>query len=155
LEHTDHVRLRNIQRYVHHHFEGWLVSLTRHGVRHERYFSDGPGRADRSLAKAMKWRDVVERRLPPPVKIKRQMSTNTSGIVGVSRTVERTRRGAVLERWSAVWPTMDGRKKQSFSVGRYGERGARSRAIAARRAGVAAYIDARRRAIVRRRRRSA
>jgi hypothetical protein len=65
-----------------------------------------------------------------------------TGIVGVSCHAERTKAGTVLVRYFASWPDGSGRNTvKSFSVSRYGEAGAKARAIRARRAGVARHLD--------------
>ena len=137
--------LRNIQRHDHNYFHGWLVCVTRHGRSRQRSFSDSVHGPAVSLAKALEWRNDVEAHLPPPVKLKRTFSLNTSGIIGVTRSSEKTRSGSVLERWIATFPVV-GRKrmsKRSFSVARYGEAVARAKAIEVRQKAVDEYIAAR------------
>jgi hypothetical protein len=63
--------------------------------------------------------------------------------VGVARTKERTRSGGILVRYVASLPLPSGGSaRATFSVGRYGELGAKRRAIAARWRGVAELMSA-------------
>jgi AP2 domain/HNH endonuclease len=61
-------------------------------------------------------------------------TNNTSGIIGVNRTLQTQRSGKKSAFWQASWNTPDGQKiNKSFSVGKYGENNALCLAITARR----------------------
>jgi hypothetical protein len=135
---------RNVYRYEHNGWRGWVVRIKRAGVPYVRYVKDGQAGRDISQARAVKYRDWLESRLPPWNKLHRRSATNTSGIIGVSRIIDRTRTGTRIPRWVAFWNMANGRKvKRSFSVLKYGERRAKQLAIEARRGGVAELLAAR------------
>src|SRR5690242_14414085 len=126
-----------VQRYEHNHFRGWVVSTKRKGKRYTRYFSERPHGKRKALRAARAFRDKLIATLPIPTKIKRSYVPNTTGVIGVSRTRERTRSGRLLIRYVAQWPQ---------SRGKTGERRSRSvftarkkpsvLAVAARQAGL-------------------
>jgi hypothetical protein len=128
-----HQQRRNVVRVDHHDFHGWHVCLKRAGQRYGRYFRDaGSGRA--ALAKAIRWRNALAARLPPPRKFKRRYSLNKTGVIGVSLSRERTRRGVPAPRYSATWIDERGhQRKRSFSIGRFGKEKALALASNARR----------------------
>jgi hypothetical protein len=126
-----------IRRIDHHHFHGWLVSVTRRGKRLQKYFSDSPDGRTAALRQAREFRDTLLATLPPPTRIKRTFVLNKTGIIGVTFARERTRRGTIVWRYSASWPTRGGKRaKASFSVARYGKAAARRMAIQARQDGL-------------------
>lgn len=122
-----------IRRYEHHHFNGWVVSIKRQGKRWVRYFSDKPHGRQAALRAARAFRAALVERLPPPIKIKRYYSRNTTGTIGVARVKERTRSGRVLMRYAASWPRPGRRPgRATFSIALYGESKARQLAVQAR-----------------------
>lgn len=130
-------RMRNVQRVDHHHFHGWLVCLKRAGLRHERYFSDEPGRRS-ALRSALRWRDETAEALPPPRKFKRRYVLNNTGVIGVHLARTRTRKGTPVRYYCATWIDDRGRSnKRSFSLAKYGELKARSLAVKTRREALA------------------
>ena len=123
-----------IQRYEHN-YSGWIVSAKRRGKVFRRYFSDRPKGRKKALRAARAFRDKLVVCLPRPTKIKSRYVLNTTGVVGVARTKERTRSGTILERYVASWSEPSGRRgKASFSVGLYGEKEAFRLAVRSRRA---------------------
>lgn len=73
-------------------------------------------------------------------------SNNTSGVAGVSRTIKKQRRknGTVFHYicWDAAIPLGNGKRHyRSFMVSKYGEEGAKQRAIEARQHGLAELQD--------------
>ena len=135
----------NITRVDHHHFHGWHVALKRGGERVERYFHDRGNRAA-ALERARIWRDQVASRLPPPRKFKRRYVRNTTGVVGVSLSRERTRKGTHTRRYRAVWTDENGEvHTRSFSVRKYGAGAARTEAIRARLVAIERMLRPRRR----------
>jgi AP2 domain-containing protein len=114
-----------------------VVSFKRAGASCVEYFPDGKEGAEVSRRRAIKYRDWLKARLPPWNKLHRRSANNTSGIIGVSRIVDRTRTGRRIPRWIAHWHTADGpQRKRSFSVLKYGARRAKRLAVEARRMGV-------------------
>jgi hypothetical protein len=127
-----------IARVDHNYFHGFVVTIKRAGKRSSTYFSDKPNGRAAALRQARAYRDTRLDQLPPPVKIKRQYSRNTTGVIGVALTSERTRQGKILQRYKASWPRADGSQgTATFSVGLYGKREALRRAVEARRKGLA------------------
>lgn len=125
-------RHRNVHRHEHNYFRGYVVTLKRGGAVHRHYFNDHGDPAD-ALERALRWRNHMIEKLPPPVKLHRTSSVNTTGHIGVSRTRERTRQGRLLVRYVALWNDTHGRRcKRSFSITKYGEDAARALAVAAR-----------------------
>jgi len=125
-------RLQNVQRVDHHYFHGWRVCITRQGQRYERYFRDSRDRGV-ALSSALRWRDHMLAILPPRRLFKRRYTKNTTGVVGVYRSRERTRRGTTFRRYGATWIDETGRRhKRSFSVAKYGAARARDLAVKAR-----------------------
>ena len=126
---SDHL----IQRYEHN-YSGWVVTVKRRGKRFRRYFSDKPKGRRKALRAARAFRDNLVAHLPRPTKIKRTDIRNTTGVIGVARTKERSRSGKVFVRYVASWLKHNGeRGKASFSVGLYGEKEAFRLAVNARR----------------------
>lgn len=132
---------KNIRRYEHNYFYGWVVSIKRAGHRWVTYFSDGLGGRMGALRQAREHRDKLLAVLPRPTKIKRTYVRNTTGVVGVARVKERTRAGNLMVRYVASLPRRNARAgKASFSIGLYGEAQARRLAISARRLAVAEFV---------------
>jgi hypothetical protein len=130
-------RYRNLQRYEHNYFTGWVVSLTRRGERYTRYFPDKKD-SQAALRRALAWRDALIRKLPPPVKVRMHWPYNKTGVIGVSLLEDRTRGGTLVKRFVATWVDEHGHdRKRSFSVPKYGHAKARAMAVAARHQGVA------------------
>src|SRR4051794_15245128 len=96
-----------IRRYEHNHFRGWCVSTRRRGKAFVRYFSDKPRGRGAALQAAREFRDKLLPRLAVPNKIKCRHVRNTTGVIGVARTKERTRAGNLLVRYTASWPRSD------------------------------------------------
>jgi AP2 domain/HNH endonuclease len=69
-------------------------------------------------------------------------SNNTTGIIGVNRTLQTQRSGQKTAYWQASWSTQEGQKfNKSFSVGKFGENNALGLAIKARRDALLAKIS--------------
>lgn len=117
----------------------WTVTLTRRKRTFSAYFSDGLyGGHEAALEAAIKHRDALVEKFPP-YSLKKYCSirkkNNTSGVVGVSRHVVVNKRGdQTAAFWVATWPSGPYKvKQQKFYVSKYGEEGAREKAIKARR----------------------
>jgi hypothetical protein len=136
---------RNVYRSQYGRGEGWIVILKRRGRKRRQYFRDADhGGARGSEAAALRWRDQQIAKLPPPVLIKMHDSRCRSGIVGVFRVVDRTRKGTRIARWVAGWNEPGGRyHKRTFSVAKYGEERAFDLARALRRAVVREILSRR------------
>lgn len=116
---------------------GWLARYTREGVTFSKTFSDSKyGSPEASKTAAESWHKEV-RSLFPPMTIDdfySQIETRTeSGIVGVRRVVQMNK-GYKYPTWTARWRLNGKENIRSFSVKKYGEEGAKERAVAARRA---------------------
>lgn len=112
----------------------WRVMISRQGVKvSPRNFADIKyGGVKRSLQAAKKHRDDVLKLFPPMSKIdlcKKIRNTNTSGIAGVHRR----ERSQVYAYWEARTQLPGGViLTKKFSVGVYGEEGAKAKALAER-----------------------
>lgn len=130
-----------ITRHDHNFFHGWVVSTMRRGRRWQKYFNDKPHGRAASLRQARAFRDRLLEQLPPPTRVHKRSRRNTTGIVGVSLSRERTRQGTILERYNTSWTAADGRKRKvSFSVAKYGRAKARRFAVEARKKVLAELI---------------
>ncbi len=110
---------------------GWTVALRRRGKKIVRLFKDSIyGSSDTAYAQARAYRDAIITALPPPTNLEQAVKIrkhNKSGISGVRRV--ETEEGDV---WQATPMTNEGQKKESFSIGWYGEEAAKSMAITQR-----------------------
>jgi hypothetical protein len=141
LDRSKPTKHENIGRADHHDFHGYVVRLTRAGARHSKYFSDKPDGKAKALERAIEYRDAARAALPAPIRVHRRSRASSTGTIGVVYSKERTRSGGWCERFSALWFEADGRRrKQSFSVGKYGYDGAKERAERARDEGVAKLL---------------
>lgn len=123
-----------IHRYEHN-YSGWVVTVKRRGKRFRRFFSDKPKGRREALRAARSFRNKLLAQLPRPTKVKGTDIRNTTGVIGVARTKERTRSGKVFVRYVASWLKPNGQRgKASFSVGLFGEKEAFKLASCARRA---------------------
>jgi hypothetical protein len=134
--------LRNIRRVEHHYFHGFAVCFKRRRVVVAlKYFRDMPGREE-SLARARRYRDRMERALPPPSRYKSTYVRNTTGTVGVFEVIQPTRAGTLVRYFGAGWTELDGtQRKRVFSTLKYGVREAKARAKEARRAALARILS--------------
>ena len=139
------ITLRNIIR-TEPKFFAWRVNIKRGGTSHYKDFPDGPDGPFESLRAAILWRNMMWARLGPPSHVMKRHARNASGVVGVSREVQRLASGRITELWAAGWNDADGSDhRRSFTIDKYGEAEAKHRAIAARNAGLAATDKERRR----------
>ncbi len=122
---------------------GWQVRLQWKGVRFGRFFSDSAwGGPEAALLCAQRYRDRLLARLErgrasSPASLRSHTAPaarNRSGVVGVSRIVQRSPAGAEYLFWQASWTSPDGKRESvRFSVLKHGERLAFSLAVSARR----------------------
>jgi len=130
-----------INRYEHNFFNGYVVAAHRAGKQYVKYFSDRPNGRREALRQAIAYRDWLLPQLPAPNRIHWRSSVNSSGVIGVALTRERTAKGTFIWRYGAGWPIKGGRKgRATFSVAKYGKREARRLAIEARKKGLAEYL---------------
>ncbi len=137
-----HRNVRRVDRYGMH---GFVMSVKRRGRCIVCYFGDRMhgGRAA-ALALALRRRDELVASLPPPVKLKRTLSTNTTGVVGVHLEEQRLPSGHVVRYYGATWTELSGKRvRLRFLVSRHGEREAKRLAIKARREAVARILSQR------------
>jgi hypothetical protein len=136
--------LRNISRLEKSpkHAAGWRVGVVRRGTSTHRHFADSKfGGKTKALAAAKAWRDQVVKSGSDVdyVLWRRQKRSreSSSGIVGVGRyeVLYAATRHPV---WEASWQDADGRRhSRRFFISVHGEKGAKARAVAARRAAIA------------------
>lgn len=108
---------------------GWQVRVYRDGKTYSKLFSDRKcgGRED-AFEAAKAYRHTLEAEVAelPAVAKKRRLvranRSNTSGVVGISRTFKRDRRGVRHEVYAVSWNPEPGiARGTSFSIKRYGE----------------------------------
>lgn len=122
---------------------GWQVRLQRKGVRHGRFFSDSAwGGREASLRIARQYRDrligrPVRDASPSSASDRSHTGPNSrtrSGVVGVTKIVQRSSKGVEYRFWQASWMRRDGtREVVRFSVLKYGDKAAFEKACLARR----------------------
>ena len=108
---------------------GWQVRVYRHGKTYSRLFSDRKcGGREEAFEAALAYRAELEEevaQLPessPRRRLIRRNKNNSSGVVGISRTYKRDRRGIRHEVYAVSWNPEPGvAKGTSFSIKRYGE----------------------------------
>ena len=121
---------------------GWQVRLQRKGVRYGRFFSDSAwGGSEGALREAVAFRGAVIReveethaRLKSSIRSHRAPAArNKSGVVGVTRIVQRSASGVEYHFWQASWTRGDGvRRTVRYSVLKYGDHDAYQLACEAR-----------------------
>lgn len=122
---------------------GWQVRIQWRGVRMGRFFSDSAwGGREAALLCAERYRDRLVARLDrrnagvraSPRSHTSPAARNQSGVVGVSRIVQRSAGGVEYSFWQASWTTPEGtRETVRFSIRKHGEEVALSLACEARR----------------------
>ena len=108
---------------------GWQVRVYRHGKTFSKLFSDRKsGGRDQAFEAAVAYRDqlLAEVAALPAEAPRRRLilsnKGNTSGVVGISRTRKRDRRGVQHEVYAVSWNPEPGvARGTSFSIKRYGE----------------------------------
>ena len=120
------------------HTHGWYVRVCFDRKMHSKLFSDASnGGKERALKKAVKYRNELEKQLGKPRTdriIVVSNNRNTTGVLGVQRTLKRPLTGkgdklggAVFEvTWS---PESNQLRKTSFSIDKFGEEGAFLKAV--------------------------
>jgi hypothetical protein len=108
---------------------GWFVRAYKNGKTYSRLFSDGKWSGmDDALQAAQRHRESLLARLakipakPRGRRIVFRDSRNTTGVLGVSRSVKHTPRGTLSESFAVTWRPEPGIQKcTSFSINKYGE----------------------------------
>jgi hypothetical protein len=108
---------------------GWQVRVYRHGKTYSRLFSDRKhGTRDDAFRAATAYREDLEAEvaaLPeaaPRRRLIRRNKNNATGVVGISRTFKRDRRGVRHEVYAVSWNPRPGvARGTSFSIRKYGE----------------------------------
>ncbi len=138
-------RHRNVYRVDLYSTHAWVVVVVRRRKRLVHYFSDrAHGGKAAALEKALRYRDELVASLPPPMRFKRTLSTNKTGVVGVHLEEQPQPTGHVIRYYTATWMELSGKRMTvRFLVSRYGKREARRRAIKARREAVARILSQR------------
>ncbi|MDF1658355.1 MAG: AP2 domain-containing protein [Verrucomicrobiales bacterium] len=122
---------------------GWQVRFQRKGVRYGRFFSDSAwGGESNALAKAQQFRDRLlakaERGAVEASASSRShtgpAARNRSGVVGVTRILQRSADGTEYFFWQASWTTGEGERRTiRYSVLKHGDEEAFEMACMARR----------------------
>ena len=108
---------------------GWQVRVYRHGKTYSKLFSDRKhGGKEEAFQAAVAYRTELEEEvaaLPeaaPRRRLIRRNKNNSTGVVGISRTYKRDRRGIKHEVYAVSWNPEPGvARGTSFSIKRYGE----------------------------------
>lgn len=126
-------------------YHAWQVAIKRTKQYICKSFADSVyGGTAEALAAAIQWRDqkVVELTNEDYAvwKRERMRPDNTSGTIGVSRSIHTDRQKKRITKqasWHAYWKNADGtRRSRAFSVSKYGEEQAKQMAIQARAEGM-------------------
>ena len=120
---------------------GWFVRGYKNGKTYAKLFSDRKyGGKRKAQILARQYREELYERLaqipskPHGRRIVYRDSRNSTGVLGVCRTAQRTPSGKVHERYSVSWRPAEGvQKATSFSIRKYGEKRAFQLAVAHRR----------------------
>ena len=138
---------------------GWQVRVYRHGKTFSRLFSDRKmGGEEDAFEAALAYRATLEEEVeqmpapPPRRRLVHSNRNNSTGVVGVSRTYKRDRRGVRHEVYAVSWNPEPGvARGTSYSIKRYGEdtafrlacklRWEKMRDIYGDRYGVKSYLD--------------
>ncbi|HYE95690.1 MAG TPA: AP2 domain-containing protein [Rubricoccaceae bacterium] len=115
---------------------GWQVRVYRYGKTYSRLFSDRKcGDREEAFKQAVEYRKALEdevRALPEAAPRRRLIThnkNNSTGVVGISRTFKRDRRGVKHEVYAVSWNPEPGvARGTSFSIKKYGENEAFRRA---------------------------
>ncbi|MDH4302197.1 MAG: AP2 domain-containing protein [Nitrospira sp.] len=118
----------------------WFVTVQRRGRIYHQHFADFVyGGKRKALDAAKLYRDSLVVNLRPLTRLEVcqiKKKNNRSGVSGVTRidATEQSRgRSHRRQYWLAQWPIGNGKaKKKKFSITRYGDHGARQRAVRAR-----------------------
>lgn len=123
---------------------GYMVRFSRRGKHHQAYFSDSRyGSQKKALEAAITHRDEMEPKYRLMTSVERaniQMSTNTSGTVGVrwsTKVMTKGEKTYTFEFAVAAWTGVGGRHTKTFSVEKYGKEQAWKLAVKARKNGIA------------------
>jgi hypothetical protein len=119
---------------------GWFVRAYKNGKTYSKLFSDGKWNStDEALAAARKHREGLYAHLakiptkPRGRRIVFRDSRNTTGVLGVSRSLKRTPAGVLSESFAVTWRPEPGMQKcTSFSINKFGEEKAFRLAVAFR-----------------------
>ncbi len=120
---------------------GWSVRGYKNGKTYRKLFSDRKsGGKSKAQNLARQYREELYERLaqipskPRGRRIVYRDSRNSTGVIGVCRTAQRTPSGKVYERYAVSWRPAEGvQKATSFSIRKYGEKKAFQLAVAHRR----------------------
>ena len=119
---------------------GWFVRGYRNGKTYSRLFSDIKcGGKTHSQTEALSFRDELHRKLeevptkPRARRIVTRDARNSTGVLGVCKTVKKSPNGTVNECFSVSWrPSPGVQKCTSYSIRKYGEKEAFKLAVAHR-----------------------
>ena len=108
---------------------GWQVRVYRHGKTYSKLFSDRKfGGPEKAFEEATRYRESLREEvnaLPastPQRRLIRHNKSNSTGVVGISRTYKRDRRGVKHDVYAVSWNPEPGvARGTSFSIKKYGE----------------------------------
>ena len=108
---------------------GWQVRVYRHGKTYSRLFSDRKcGGKEEAFEEALAYRTELEAEVAalPEAEPRRRLiernKNNSTGVIGISRTYKRDRRGVKHEVYAVSWNPEPGvARGTSFSIKKYGE----------------------------------
>ncbi|MDX1439279.1 MAG: hypothetical protein R3284_05190 [Rubricoccaceae bacterium] len=108
---------------------GWQVRVYRHGRTYSKLFSDKKsGGKTEAFEQAKAYRKQLEEKIAalpesaPRRRLIHRNKKNSSGVVGISRTFKRDRRGTKHEVYAVSWNPEPGvARGTSFSIKKYGE----------------------------------
>ncbi|NNF56947.1 MAG: AP2 domain-containing protein [Rhodothermaceae bacterium] len=108
---------------------GWQVRVYRHGKTYSKLFSDRKsGGKEEAFQQAVEYRKSLEAEVAampesaPRRRLIRRNKNNSTGVVGISRTFKRDRRGVKHEVYAVSWNPEPGvARGTSFSIKKYGE----------------------------------
>lgn len=108
---------------------GWQVRVYRHGKTYSKLFSDRKcGGREEAFEEAVEYRKDLEAEVAamPEAEPRRRLITrnknNSTGVVGISRTYKKDRRGVKHEVYAVSWNPEPGTARgTSFSIKKYGE----------------------------------
>ncbi|HLA63420.1 MAG TPA: hypothetical protein VK610_03275 [Rhodothermales bacterium] len=122
-------RAKGVIRIDSHSTHGWQVRVYRQGKTHSRLFSDRKhGSRAAAFDAARAYREELEAAVaampaaPTPRRLIRSNRSNLTGVVGISRTFKRDRKGGLHEVYAVSWNPEPGvARGASFSIEKYGE----------------------------------
>ena len=120
---------------------GYYVRITHKGKSHQKYFPDkASGGKNKAMAAAKAYRDDILAKMPKykqDAASRKKRRIKKSGITGVTHVVSKSSKGKNYDYWQAAWIDKSNKRKTAkFSITRYGDKEALTRAKQARQEGL-------------------